>query len=200
MKTPQDRVQNGKGKPGAASASLELTEQQRYYLTECVLKSEINDVEMWLQCAERNDTRTDYIWHIKHRLDAVRKLKDFLNGCGDEEKGKPLPEKPAVKTNKELIEEHEAYRKKLVNASLWARAWKAAAKKFRALTFKFWVARRLARAWKERAKHYKTESQARRESVRWYINHWRKACAELEAHGLLQGFLDSLNNDEGGKE
>ncbi|MDO5450102.1 MAG: hypothetical protein Q4F30_04330 [Akkermansia sp.] len=108
--------------------------------------------------------------------------------------------KSAAKKYMEVIQEQEADRQMLVNASLWARAWKAAAKKFRALTFKFWVARRLARAWKERAKHYKTESQARLEAVRWYMNHWRKACAELEAHGLLQGFLDKLNNDEGGKE
>lgn len=106
-------------------------------------------------------------------------LEGLIQGREDEIKAKYQARaarwKSAAKKYMEVILEQEADRQMLVNASLWARAWK------------------------ERAKHYKTESQARLEAVRWYMNHWRKACAELEAHGLLKDFLDSLNNDEGGK-
>ena len=151
---------------------LEITEWQRVYLAEYIVQSEIDDQETWLEY-EESEVMKDV---IKPRLDALRKLKAFLGGCRKEEERKPLPWKAAAKKYMELLQEQEADRQMLVNASLWARAWK------------------------ERAKHYKTESQARLETVRWYINHWRKACAELEAHGLLQGFLDKLNNDEGGKE
>lgn len=175
---------------------LEITEWQRVYLAEYIVQSEIDDQETWLEY-EESEVMKDV---IKPRLDALRKLKAFLDVCGKEEERKPLPWKAAAKKYMELLQEQEADRQMLVNASLWARAWKAAAKKFRALTFKFWVARRWARAWKERAKHYKNDSDVCLETARNFARYYEKACKELNAHGLLQDFLARLEKEEGGEQ
>lgn len=150
---------------------LEITEWQRVYLAEYIVQSEIDDQETWLEY-EESEVMKDV---IKPRLDALRKLKAFLGGCRKEEERKPLPWKRAAKKYMELLQEQEADRQILVNASLWARAWK------------------------ERAKHYKNESDGYLETARNFARYYEKACKELNAHGLLQDFLARLEKEEGGE-
>lgn len=153
---------------------LEITEWQRVYLAECIIQSEIEDKETWLEVMKDADEKeADYL--VCHRLDALRKLKAFLGGCGKEEERKPLPWKAAAKKYMELLQEQEADRQMLVNASLWARAWK------------------------ERAKNYKNESNVNLETAREFARYYEKACEELNAHGLLQDFLDRIFKEEGGE-
>lgn len=105
-------------------------------------------------------------------------LEGLIQGREDEIRAKHQARaarwKAAAKKYMEVIQEQEADRQMLVNASLWARAWK------------------------ERAKHYKTERQACVNVGQCIVRCFGKACEELKAYGLLQGFLDRLKKEEGG--
>ena len=105
-------------------------------------------------------------------------LEGLIQGREDEIRAKHQARaarwKAAAKKYMEVIQEQEADRQMLVNASLWARAWKAA------------------------AKHYKFECEECFYMGLRIVRRWQKACNELQAHGLLQDFLDRLEKEEGG--